>query len=321
MTHDPRILIVALADLLGDISRWASVAGDTVDEAQYSHRFAVEMNTRAQHRAAMLRDHADKDQELCGIKDESVRMLLEGGEIALKLSRLVIEEADSTRDDALNDLALWQDELEKARTWLERARRRLAVAKEELAKAERALQAAKRNLDNAKQLMQKNNNRYTQEAVRLAQDAVNLAQSDVDFWKAEVKAAEEEIAHAERRIGGCQKALHLAQDAVRYAEEGRQYAGLAFTSAEQSQEYAFTCQRHVGAAFEAAEQEMTETLATMTEVHRSISYVDEAFAHFQKADQSESVAQTYAQGGRTEIQYRIQALQSLNQASDLFTPE
>lgn len=148
-TYDPRQVIQALDDLLGELLRWSSQAGDTIASATYAQRQATESVDRGLHQATIVINQAHQDTLKVRDTSTAVAAAADKGLAAQTTSHETLRQAVGLWDLARETLATWEDELRKALAWLARAEARLARAIQELELARRELSSAEWQLSSA----------------------------------------------------------------------------------------------------------------------------------------------------------------------------
>ena len=147
--YDPRQVIQALGDLLDELLRWSSQAGNTIASAAYVQQQATESVDRGLHQASIVVNQAHQDA--LKVRDVSTTVAAGGdkGLTAQTTSHETLEQAIGLLNLARQTLATWEDELRKALAWLARAEARLARAIQELELARRELSSAEWQLSSA----------------------------------------------------------------------------------------------------------------------------------------------------------------------------
>jgi exonuclease VII small subunit len=323
-SHDPRVIIVALEDLLQELRLWSARAGQTLAAAAQVQRQAREAAERAFHRASIIFDEAMQDEERVGKVRSAVAGLLSECHTGRDAATRTLDDAHQTLDAATSTLDFWEEELRKALAWLERARARLARAIAEYERARSAYERAQREMERAYSrynscLNDKNRSNCDREArdVRSAQEELQKAEYFLRLAQAEVIAAQEEVEAAEARVRCCSNAVEYATQAVTVASETVSLAEQAANSAERSLEFAQAAERGALVAKEKVEEEVAVAEQMLTNARAVVSATDQAAAHLSAADNAEESAQRHVIGAGHELEYRLQLLHQINRA-DLY---
>jgi hypothetical protein len=321
---DPRVLMVALEDLIQEIARWSAAASQTLASATYFQSQAKEAVDRAYHRAAVIVDEAQKDEERIASIMSQVTEVVGRTEAGTADAHQTLGQAQRDRADSSATLQHWEDQLAQALAWLDRARHRLALAIAERERARRAVEQARYNLSLAESRLrgcQNDKNRSDcfgeARAVDVAEEAVREAGRWLDIAEIEVSAAEEEVEAAEARVRCCSRAVQFANEAVDVADEEFVYAEKAVNAVERSSEFARAAEQNARAA-EVQIAEVMELVRQMQVlVGDAVASAENAATHLLEADRLEESAQRFGQAGRRELEYRIGHLREFNKP-DLF---
>src|ERR1043165_1769798 len=149
MSADPRILIVALEDLLQELGLWSSAAVHTLGVGYNAQRQARENAERGFHQASIVLNEAQSDQEHINqlLSDLTPQLAqCEAGKIS---AHDTLSEAQNALNESTYTLEFWEEELREALAWLARAEARLARAIDEYERARSAFERAKWNLERA----------------------------------------------------------------------------------------------------------------------------------------------------------------------------
>lgn len=147
--YDPRQVSQALGDLLDELLRWSSQAGNTIASAAYVQQQATESVDRGLHQASIVVNQAHQDALKVRDVSMTVAAATDKGLAAQKTSHETLQQAIGLLNLARQTLATWEDELRKALAWLARAEARLARAIQELELARRQLSSAEWQLSSA----------------------------------------------------------------------------------------------------------------------------------------------------------------------------
>lgn len=147
--YDPRQVIQALGDLLDELLRWSSQAGNTMASAVYVQQQATESVDRGLHQASIVVNQAHQDALKVRDVSTTVAAAADKGLTAQTTSHETLQQAIGLLNLARQTLATWEDELRKALAWLARAEARLARAIQELELARRELSSAEWQLSSA----------------------------------------------------------------------------------------------------------------------------------------------------------------------------
>ncbi len=317
--YDPRIIAIALEDLLREMALWSAKASDTLAFATYSQRQAQESAERMMHQAAIFFDQAQLDEERVAKITSEASAIVDKCEGAAVESNQTLDQAQEAVEAAASTLELWEEELGQALVWLERAKARLARAEQEYNQACRAFDQAGSNLEHAEARLracrndrERHNCNREAEAVREAQIEFQQAAHRVQIAEIEVAAAREEVAAAKARVACCRRAVEYATQALSVARDAESQSLQAVNSAERSSELAKAAAKSALAAREriAAEIEIAEQMLSVA--RNAASLADEAAARLTTADKAEESAQRYLFGARREIEHRVHLLYEIN---------
>lgn len=317
--YDPRIVAQALGDLQDQLTRWSSIASETLAAATETQRHAKEAADRAMHNAAILLNRAQDDEESVQKAISSVEVAIEKCVTAKSTANQTLQEAQTILKLATATLQKWEAELEKALAWLARAEARLDKAIREYDRARRALSSAEWDLSSAESRYRNCMNNPERRdcgseaaAVRRAQADVASARTWVAIAEQEVIAAKEEVEQAKARVACCQEAVAFATQAVNLAQEAESDATQAVNSAERGLEFAQAAERLIRVAQDKVAAEVEAAESMMTDTRAAFSLTDEAAIHLRTADAAEDSAQAYATTARKELAHRMQLLYELN---------
>lgn len=318
-TYDPRIVAQALGDLQDQLTRWSSIASETLATATETQRHAKEAVDQAMHNAAILLNRAQDDEESVQKAISSVEAAIEKCATAKSTANQTLQEAQNILKHAIATLQKWEAELEKALAWLARAEARLEKAIREYERARQALRSAEWNLSSAESRYRNCMNNPERRdcgseaaAVRRAQADVASARTWVAVAEQEVIAAKEEVEQAKARVACCQQAVASATQAVNLAQEAESYATQAVNSAERGLEFAQAAERLVRVAQDKVATEVEVAESIMMDTQAAFSLTDESAIHLRTADAAEDSAQTYSTTARKELAHRAQQLYELN---------
>lgn len=319
MSYDPRVIAVALEDLLEEMRLWSSRASQTLAAASYIQRQARETAERALHKASVLLDEARRDeQHVLEISGAADALMIEC-RTARAEALSTLEQAEAELDDANSTLEFWEEELRKALAWLARAEARLERALHELRLAQTAYTNAQWELDRAQSryrdcLNNKNRSNCDSEsrALRAAQEEMQVAAHNLQLAREEVMRAEAEVAAARARVRCCTNAVKYATEAAQLASEAESEARQAVNSAERSLEFAHAASVSMLVAKEKVSEEVLAAEQMVAVVRDAVAATDEAALHLATADNAEESAQRYARGAEHELEYRLQLLYQLN---------
>lgn len=324
-SYDPRIIAIALEDLLQEIRLWAARASQTLTAASYIQRQAQETAQRALHRAAVLLDEAQQDEERVIKISTAAASLLAECQVGRDEALSTLNHAHAELEAATETLEFWEEELRKALAWLERAEARLARAIREYELARTAFDQAQWELNRAEAryracMSDKDRSNCDREAraLRSAQEDLQIAAHRLQMAEAEVHAAQIEVDTARARVQCCSNAVHYATQAVNVAQEAEAQAQQAVNSAERGLEFAQAAEQGALAAKEKVADELEAAEQMMTVTRDAVSMTDEAATHLALADNAEESAQRYARGAEHELEYRLQLLYQLN-VPDLYS--
>lgn len=318
-SQDPRVVAIALEDLLQELGVWSIRASQSLAEAVYTQRQAKERTERMWHQACIVMDQAKRDEELVAELLSDAATMVEKSLVGKDDADQTLEACDQAVQVATRTRDFWDEQLQIALAWLERAEARLARALAEYESARNAYYYAERELERAisrynacRNNPERKNCNSEASAVNAAQDALQQAAYRLQLAEAEVMAAREEVEAARARVQCCSNAVDMANRAVNLATQGYSEAQHAVNSVERSLEFANAASQHAYFAKETATEEM-EAAEAMTAVTReAISFTDEANTRLTNADRLEEAAQRYARGGTYEIRHRLTSLYLLN---------
>ena len=318
-TYDPRQVAQALDDLLVELVRWSSQAGDTIASATYVQQQATESVDRGLHQASIVVNQAQQDALRVREMSATVAAAGDKGLAAQKTSHETLQQAVALLDHARQTLVTWEDELRKALAWLARAEARLARAIQELELAQRELSSAEWQLSSAESRYnacmndkERRNCAGEAAAVSAARYAVRAAQARVYAAQQEVVAAKQEVEAAKARVACCRRAVGLAQQAVAVSENAHAEAGEAVNAAERSLEMAQSAARARQIAQQQVNLQVEAAESMMAHTRNAQGLSDQAAAHLKAGDQMEDSAQRYVSDGRRELEYRVEQLFALN---------
>jgi exonuclease VII small subunit len=318
-SHDPRVVVIALEDLLQELGIWSVRASHSLAEASYVQRQAREIVERQWHNACVVMDQAKQDEELVANLLTDTATMVDQATTGKDIAELTLAASDEALQAATATREFWEEQLQIALAWLERAEARLARALAEYESARRAYEHAQWELERAQSRYNAclNNRERTNcdgeaRAVRAAQEALHRAAYRLQMAEAEVIAAQEEVAAARARVQCCSNAVDAATQAVSVATDAYSEAQLAVNSVERSLEFAHAANQHACFASDTVVQEMNAAEAMRTVTREAISFTDEAATRLTNADRAEESAQRHARGGMYEIQHRSTALYLLN---------
>jgi exonuclease VII small subunit len=325
MSIDPRVIAIALEDLSQEMWSWSARAGQTLDAASQVQRHAVEAVERALHRASVLLNEAQQDEErvlkVCAAVDSLLRECRNGRDVAAA----TLGAAEAALGDANLTLQFWEEELRKALAWLARAEARLARAIAEYNSAVRAFEQAQSALASAQSryqscLSDKNRSNCNGEAsaVSSAEAEVRNAAYRVQLAEQEVIAAQAEVDAAQARVNCCSNAVGFSKQAVDVARAAESEAQQALNSAERSLEFAQAAEQAALVAKEKVGEEVAAAEQMLAVTRGAVSTTDEAATHLAAADAAEESAQRYARGAGHELEHKLQLLHQLNRP-DLYT--
>jgi exonuclease VII small subunit len=316
---DPRIISVALEDLFQEIGVWSLAASQTLVAAYYTQRQSRETAERAFHRAAVIIDEAEQDEERVTKIISDANAIVAQAEAGSSDAIVTLEQAQAELNDATSTLEFWEEELRKALAWLERAEARLARAINEYERAHAAFEQAKWELERAESRYRacaNNKNRTNCDsearAVNSAQEQLQRALYRLQLAEAEVIAAREEVAAARARVQCCSNAVHYATEAVNLALEAESQAEQAVNSVERSFEFAQAAEQNALVAKEKVVEEIDAAEQMLTLAGDAVSTIDVAAVRLADADSAEESAQRYAMGSRHEIEHSLRLLREID---------
>jgi exonuclease VII small subunit len=318
-SHDPRVVSIALEDLLQELGVWSLRASHVLAEAAYAQSQYREITERTWRKACIVMDHAKQDEDLVANLLTDTATMINQSTTGKDNAELTLHAADEAVQAATATLKFWGEQLQIALAWLERAEARLVRALAEYESAKTAYQQAQWELDRTQSRYNACiNNRERRNcdgearAVRAAQAALHQAAYRLQVAEAEVTAAREEVAAARARVHCCSNAVDAAKKAVSLATEAYSEAQHAVNSVERSLEFADAANQHAFFTSDMVAQEMTAAEAMQAAAREAVSLTDEAAARLTYADRAEESAQRYARGGMYEIRQRLAALYLLN---------
>jgi len=322
--YDPRILSQALEDLQEELTRWSTIASDTLSIAQDTQRHAQEAVDQTAHRAAIVMDQAERDQQDVNAAADAVAKMLDKAREAKLVSHKTLGEANTALQKANSTLHLWEVELEKALAWLKRAEARLAKAEIEYDRAERArdaarqeLNAAERSYRNCQNDKERSDCSSESRRVQRAQGELRDAEHRLHLAYVELMAAREEVRQAKARVACCQLAVSNSQQAFVHAQAAVQNANEAVNAAERSLEFVQAAERAIRLAQQHATTEKEVADQMNIAVQAATELTKDAFHHFQLAERTETSAQRQSTDVRYELTYRVDQLRNLNRVVSL----
>jgi chromosome segregation ATPase len=318
-SHDPRMVAIALEDLVQELGVWSIRASQSLAEALYTQRQAKERTERMWHQACIVMDQAKQDDERVAELLSDTAAMVEKSLVGKDDAGLTLEACDRAVQVATSTRDFWDEQLQIALEWLKRAEARLARALAEYESARSAYYYAERELERAisrynacRNDPERKNCNSEANAVNAAQDALQQAAYRLQLAEAEVMAAREEVEAARARVQCCSNAVEVADQAVNLSAQAYSEAQHAVNSVERSLEFANAANQHAYAAKETATEEMQMAEAMGAVTREAISLTDEANTHFTNADRLEEAAQRYAKGGTYEMRHRLTSLYLLN---------
>ena len=318
-SHDPRVVAIALEDLLQELGVWSVRVSQSLAEAVYAQRQSRERGERMWQEACIVMDQAKQDEELVAELLSDTATMVDKSVTGKNDAELTLETCDKALEVATSTRDFWHKQLQIALAWLARAEARLARALAEYESARNAYQYAQRELDRAISRYnacvndrERRNCNSEANAVNAAQEALQRAAYRLQLAEAEVIAAREEVAAARARVQCCSNAVDAATQAVNLATEAFSEAQHAVNSVERSLEFANAASQHAYFAKDSAAEEMEAAEAMTTVTREAISLMDEANARLTNADRLEESAQRYAKGSMYEVRHRLTALYWLN---------
>ncbi len=323
---DPRVIMLALQDLIAELQRWSVTASEVISQVGYRQRQLIETVEIALHRAGVVLDRAQQDEERVEDIEQRTNDLVtqctqgvSKAEAGKSASFQVLQSAQAT-------LQHWQEELAKAKAWLARAKARLEAARVALRQAQADLRNAEWELNRAiNQLRAAQNDKERrstwgeQAAVNAARARVAQAQTNVTIAQAEVIAAEEEVARAEARVALCEQAVQMSENAVEIGKKGFQEAETALNYAERSREAAQATQRTAQRARQEVDQEYQAATQMMSRTRQAQEFSDEGRVHLSHGENQESKAQMDVSLGRREVEEKIDILREINRPTLQFS--
>ena len=318
-SHDPRVVAMALEDLVQELGVWSVRAGQSLAEAVYTQRQAKERTERMWHQACIVMDQAKQDEELVAGLLSDTATIVDKSLTGKNDADLTLEACDHAFQVATSTRDFWDEQLQEALAWLERAEARLALALAEYESARSAYHYAERELARAISRYnsclndrERRNCNSEASAVNAAQDALQRAAYRLQLAEAEVIAAQEEVAAARARVQCCTNAVDAATRAVNLGAEALSEAQHAVNSVERSLEFAQAASQHASFAKDAAVAEMHAAELMITVTREAVSLTDEAHVRLTNADRLEESSQRYIKGSIYEIRHRLTALYLLN---------
>lgn len=320
---NPRLLAVILEDLQQELTRWATVASDTIATAAYTQRHAEEQVDQAHRHAAIVNDKAANDRDAVENLRGQVEVLFSKCVEARQLSHKALAETTTALQKAQKTLSLWQTEMEYALAWLARAEERVRRAEAELAAAEAELRRAESELSRAESAYRNCVNYRDDKGrrkdcsseasrVRRAQEAVHAAVLRVKAAQLELAAAKAERERARARVKCCQTAVGIATKAVEFAQEAKERATMAVNASERSLETAQAAQRFMKQAVQKVTEEEEAADDMLQDVQLAANFTSEGQHHFRNTERFEESAQRLRIITRTELDNRIGILYELN---------
>ena len=143
---DPAILALALSDLQEELVCWGAVAAEAIHSAKDTQRKTNEAVVRMLHRACIVDDQAQRDNETSHDVLARQAELVHRCDDNLSTLKTVQNRATQLHDLAQTTVRHWLQELSAAQAWLARAEHRLELALRELAAAEAELSSAESHL-------------------------------------------------------------------------------------------------------------------------------------------------------------------------------
>ncbi len=322
-TINPKLLAVILEDLQGEMTRWATTAGETMVIADGTQRQATENFDQQQHRANILREEAANDVETTTNEQLAIENLVAELQEARRAAQTTVGDANRAWQQAQNALRHWRGELDYAQAWLKRAQERVRLAELELEAAKAAFEAAQRELSRAVSALQDCVNYRDSEGrrrdcsgararVASAEAAAHAAAVRVKEAIAELEDAVAELQRATLRVACCQKAVALSEAAVATAGEAREAAATSLNTAERGQESAATALQYATQASRQAAEEEAEAEEVVTHVRAAGEYVAEAGHQLRQAERSEISAQRMRIMANAELTDRVDRLYEMN---------
>src|SRR5215212_2923533 len=148
-SYDPRIVAVALENLLQELRFWSARASQTVASASHTQRQAKEAAERVFHRASVILDEALQDEERVSKVTAAAAALVTECHAGKDTAAHTLDQAHAALEAATSTLEFWEEELRKALAWLARAEAWLARALDEYERARRAFEQAQGELERA----------------------------------------------------------------------------------------------------------------------------------------------------------------------------
>lgn len=319
--NDPRLLALALEDLLFRLERWSVVAADLegagnllrvrLGEALERTEFRIRLaEDRLLEDAAALEAARSREDDVSGRVDE-----------AGKKAQATCQLATAKLDMAENTAAEWQDELDSAKNWLTQARERLAEAEAELEAAESCRDQAESDLEDAREALDRCRSEQNESgdgrrndcsdfaaAVEEARRELHSARLAVAQAEREVEAATEDEARASRRVACCHRALTLCRQAEAVGAEAAAAGARALEFADSSREHLDAGRHWRERADDSLSEEMGLVENCRAAWSRASRQNDEATIHQQGANRSEEAAQYSVSLGRSELERLIEQL-------------
>ena len=319
MSADPRVIMVALQDLIAGLQRWSVTASDVIAQVGYRQRLLTEQVEIALHHAGVILDLAQQDEERVQDVEERSNQEVEKCTKGVSQATAMRSGCMQVHLTAKSVLQHWREELAKAQAWLARARKRLEAARIALQQAESELRSAEWDLDRAYSRLraaqsdkERSNTWGEQAAVSAAQARVSQARQLVAIAQQEVLAAEEEVARAEARVALCEQAVQTAEQAVSLASQSVDQAETSLNHAERSLETARAAQNTAMRARQEVNQEYQSATEMLNRTRQGQSFADEGRVHLSRGEKHEAEAQMDVSRGRREVEDKIEILREVN---------
>jgi hypothetical protein len=318
-SNDPRIIAVALEDLIQEIGLWSSTASQTIDFADQTQRHARENAETALHRAAVTVDEAQQDGERANQIMTRAEEMVDRVESGVTQANATIARAEQEIDHANSTLSFWEAELSSARAWLRRAEARLARAQVDYDRARQAVYYAQSELDRAQSRYracmndrERQNCNSEARAVNAAQAELRQAQYDFQAAQAELIAATEEVNQARARVECCSRAVDFASQAVTVALEAESHAAEALSSIQRSFDFAKAAAQNALVAKGKAFEEIDTARQMLAASENALASTSTAALRLTTADNAAEQAQRYVMNGRYNVEYRLQMLRQFD---------
>lgn len=321
MSHDPRVIKIALEDLREETGRWSSKATQSLAASYQTHVLVREDVDRTLHRASVVRHDAQEDSDRVAATLAATSEQTALAESAATDAHVTLEEAQAAHSSATSVLSFWQDQLQKALAWLARAEARLEraiasynaaltrvqSAKWELQRAESRYNACQRNKERT------NCDREYRDVVS-AQNELDRALHALQLAEIELQNAREEVAAAKARVACCSRAVDFGKKAVGLAAQAVSYGEQAVNSAERSLELVNSAMGHVRMAETdvAEEVQVAEQMVAIT--HEAVRQVDLANLQLLRADRSEESAQRNLHNADQALRSKLDHLWEMDRA-------